>query len=362
MHTRFNIRRKKVLEALVNGTFEKARQEMGNLAKLCLHGATLSDDQETARGFLEESDVYMHFIKKLKDFPGRPENGNGESKAGKNGKGSNGSAPKDIVVPPRKIWTPEEKPDFTFDDIIGLDDVKKEVDRNMIRTYMNPGAAKEYGQKLGGGILLYGPPGTGKTSIARAVAGSLDIPFFNIYSVDVMERSAEKTVENIRSIFAEAAKYPRSIMFYDEVEVLFTKRTSLKSKRKGLLLMGSTNRPWEIRPAMLRPGRFSEKIYVGLPDEAERTGLFELKLKEMRISPDLDYLSLASLTKGYSGADIEYACEKAGKVCFDYFTRTGERKPIGMPELEDAIKNTVATSKRADKYDAREMEKFRQDA
>lgn len=233
-------------------------------------------------------------------------------------------------------WLLAERPNVRFDDVAGLDDVKEQIFVKLIHPFTHPEEARRFGIRPGGGILLYGPPGTGKTYIARAVAGELDAAFFVARSSDLMSQWFGKAEQNIAALFAAARQESRSVIFLDEVEALVPKRGSTNSSvvprivaeflsqtqsiggesDNAVLLMGATNEPWAIDPAALRPGRFDELIYVGLPDYAARLRLLELNLRERPLAAGLHLDALAELTEGYSGADIAYICTKASERAF----------------------------------------------
>lgn len=368
---RINKRKKQALEALVNGLHEQAIQEFGAVAKMEIHLAEMSKDprfvdvliKHFEKGLLDESDIYKATIKHLKSVPK-------EQPATK----SNGS-----VAEPVKRWAPITDVDFTFADVIGLDDVIKEIKGILIDTHKNPAVAKKYGLKTGEGMLLYGPPGTGKTSLARAVAGELShIPFFNIDCNDVLERSPQKTVANIRSIFSEVRKYERSVLFFDEIEMLLPPYSQSSNKEQAVssflveldgtekrknnfLLMGASNRPWKIRPAMLRSDRFDNLVYVDFPTASVREAMFKYFLDPVKkagvLSDDVMYTTLANMTDGYTGADIKGICKIAGRICWNYFTETGNQRKMTMSDLSTAVDKKNRTPKK--KYDVEAMERFR---
>jgi len=364
-HSIINKSRKRTLEALLSQNYKKAKENLRVLAKKCYILALGTQEIGLKKGLTYEGDIYVSIAKNM-------------IKNGIDKKDSlNQKNPEIKLRTTAKQWNPETQPETRFKDVIGLGEVKKEINLRMIAPYQNKEIAHTYGLGTGGGILLYGPPGTGKTLIARAVAGELDMPFFNINSADVIERSTEKTTQNIREIFKQAQKYERSVMFYDELETLVPVRPSSNmmkhavkeylalldgfySKKQGTLLVGATNRPWEIRPAILRPGRFSEKIYISLPDEQDRKELFKKILQELNISPEINYSKLAEQTKDHSGADIEHICEKAGRTCLEYFTQTDHPRQMQMADFDLAIKETIPTIKRINSYDLKKLQEFRQ--
>jgi transitional endoplasmic reticulum ATPase len=290
---------------------------------------------------------------------------------------------------PRKSkFQPEERPDYSFDDVVGLEDVKEQVKVKMVYPYTMPERAKELGLKGGGGILLYGPPGTGKTSMARAVAGEIGIPFFNINPDEIDGRTAEKTVANIRELFRVIRSYEKSVVFFDEVNVFFPTNPSTKSAiitnrefqtqlsgydslansdNSRILLIGATNKPWALNRSMLRFERFGEKIYVGFPDAEAREGIFKMKLAGRDLAEDIDYKTLAEWTVDatsgdvYSGADIAQVCQRAAEFSLGHTAKTGEAIKIDMVILRNIIDQITPTGLTPNAYDSREMEKFRQE-
>ena len=234
-------------------------------------------------------------------------------------------------------WLLSERPNVRFADVAGLEDVKEQIFVKLIHPFTHPEAAQRFGIRPGGGILLYGPPGTGKTYIARAVAGELDAAFFVARSSDLMSQWFGKAEQNIAALFTAARQHPRAVIFLDEIEALVPKRSGTnssvmprvvseflsqtqsigsESSDNAVLLMGATNEPWAIDPAALRPGRFDELIYVGLPDFQARMRLLELSLHSRPLAADVHLDALAELTAGFSGADIAYICTKASERAF----------------------------------------------
>jgi transitional endoplasmic reticulum ATPase len=219
-------------------------------------------------------------------------------------------------------WIITKKPGVSFDDVAGLDDVKSEIRRLVIYPFTHPDATERFAKQAGGGVLLYGPPGTGKTMIAKAIATEIDAPFLSVRCSDVMSKWFGEAEKNLRALFDEARAQTRAVVFLDEVEAIVAKRgqgstvmdrvipeflsqlDGLGSDASCLLLLGATNRPWDIDEAALRAGRFGRTIYVGLPDLAARRAIVEMKLEDIPIADDVDLDELAELLDGYSGADI----------------------------------------------------------
>ncbi len=227
-----------------------------------------------------------------------------------------------------KRWQTAEIPNVTFDDVAGLDDVKKAITIKMINPAKYPEKYKMYGKKTGGGVLLYGPPGTGKTMIAKAIANEVGAKFYAVKGSDIVSKWVGESEKNINSLFEEANKQDRAIIFIDEMDSLIGKRgldthndkrvneflqqiDGFSGKNPNLLLLGATNRPWDIDSAAMRSGRFSQKIYLPLPDAPARRFMVEKNMKGVPVSQDFDVDKIVEQTDGYSGADIEELCDRA---------------------------------------------------
>lgn len=250
-----------------------------------------------------------------------------------------------------------EKPDIGFEDIAGLEEAKAVIMVKVIHPLKNPEMAKKYGMRLGGGLLLYGPPGTGKTMLAKAVAAEVDAPFYTVKPSDILSKWVGEAEKNVAALFEDARKNPLSVVFIDEVEALLPRRRSTQSSvmarvvpqflaelegfKSGnpILFIAATNEPWMIDPAMLRPGRFDEKIYVGLPDGQARATIFRLQLKNRLIDDSINYDELSQRTEGYSGADIRAVCEHAAQSVFLEAVNTGNERPINMDDLLKALQH-----------------------
>lgn len=269
-------------------------------------------------------------------------------------------------------WMVKDKPDIGFDDIAGLEDIKQEIRLKMIYPFSHPELAKRYGISVGGGLLLYGPPGTGKTMMAKAIAHEIDAAFFLISPAQVMSKWVGEAEQNIRKLFDAAKSEPKSVIFIDEIEALAPRRRSDSSTvmarvvpqvlqelegfdragDRALLFVGATNKPWLLDEAMLRPGRFDTKVYVGLPDAPARFKLLELNLANRPIDDDVDLGDLCDKLEGYSGADIRSICQQAAQAAFmeamGGSKDGGNGRAIGQADLLEVAARTLPSVRSSD--------------
>jgi transitional endoplasmic reticulum ATPase len=257
-------------------------------------------------------------------------------------------------------WLVKERPSIRFDDVAGLEDVKQDIRLKMIYPFEHPDLAERFGIRAGGGVLLYGPPGTGKTMLAKATAGEIDAAFFRISPADVLSKWVGEAEQNIKKLFDAAAAEKRSIIFIDEIEALVPARRDEGSsvmqrvvpqilqgmegfdKKSGqpILFMGATNVPWQLDPAVLRPGRFDEKVFIPLPDLEARKKMLQINLGHRPLAEDVSLDDLAAKLDGYSGADIKYLCDRAATVPFLSSVASGVEGQITAAIFHDAVHDT----------------------
>ena len=219
--------------------------------------------------------------------------------------------------------------DVSYEDIGGLKEEVKKV-REMIEI---PLKRPELFEKLGiappKGVLMHGPPGTGKTLLAKAVASESDAHFIAINGPEIMSKYVGGSEENLREYFEEAEENSPSIIFIDELDAIAPKREEtngeverrtvaqlltlmdgLKS-RGQVVVIGATNRPDSLDPALRRPGRFDREIEIGVPDSEERKEVLEIHTRNMPLADDVDLDKISNTTHGFVGADLESLCKEA---------------------------------------------------
>ncbi len=227
-----------------------------------------------------------------------------------------------------KLWQSVEIPNVTFDDVIGLEKAKEEVRIAMIYSINYPDKYKIYHKESGGGVLLYGPPGTGKTMLAKAIAHEVGAKFYLVRSSDIVSKWVGDSEKNIASLFNQVRQDDRAIIFIDEMDTLFASRgqdihndrrvneflqqiDGFVSKNPNLLILGSTNKPWDVDSAAMRSGRFSTKIYIPLPNYDDRLKIIKKYTKDIPLDNDVNLNEIARLTNYFSGADLFNLCDRA---------------------------------------------------
>ena len=262
-------------------------------------------------------------------------------------------------------WTASAIPDISFDDIAGLEDVKRVITLKMINPIKYPEKYKTYDIRTGGGVLLFGPPGTGKTMIAKAIAHEVGATFYQVKASDVISKWVGESEQNIRSLFETAQKDDRAIIFIDELDGLFGERgkdvhndrrvneflqhmDGFVAKSDNLLLLGATNLPWMVDAAAKRPGRFSQEIYVPLPDYEARRFLVAKSLKKFKANKVVDVELVAKVLEGYSGADISEICDRAKSRCLDRDLLTSEAQTLTMDDFYAVISTSRPSVSQAD--------------
>ncbi|MDI6807474.1 MAG: CDC48 family AAA ATPase [Candidatus Eisenbacteria bacterium] len=202
------------------------------------------------------------------------------------------------------------------------------------------------------GVLLYGPPGTGKTLIARAVAHESEANFFSVNGPEIVHKFYGESEAHLRSIFERASQSPASILFIDEIDAIAPKRANVQGEvekrivatllslmdglksRGQLIVIGATNMPDLLDPALRRPGRFDREIQIGIPDRNGRLNILEIHTRGMPLAKDVSIAKLAEITHGYVGADLEALAREAAMSCLRSLF---QEKDISLEEIPDEV-------------------------
>ena len=246
---------------------------------------------------------------------------------------------------------PLKKKGEGFAAIAGMEELKKQLRDEVIEPLYHPEEYKRYGVTIPNGMLLYGPPGCGKTFFAKHFAEEVGFNFLCITPATLKSRYVNATQENIAKMFKEAEEKAPTIIFIDEMNELVPNRESDvhemsrsavnemlaqmdRTGEKGIFIIGATNYPHTIDPAILRSGRLDKKYYMGVPDKEGRKALFELYLKNRPYDFGLDYNELAELTVNYVSADIQLIVNEASRFALKLHSK------ITMDLLRSAIEKT----------------------
>ena len=254
---------------------------------------------------------------------------------GKVGKGGMGSSIFNFGKSTAKLISKDVKSSITFNDVAGLKEAKVEV-KEIIDFLNNPETYTKLGAKIPKGVMLVGPPGTGKTLMARAVAGEAKVPFFSLSGSEFVEMFVGVGASRVRDLFKQAKEKAPSIIFIDEIDAIGRSRSKVNSfqanderentlnqllaeldgfgTNTGVIVLAATNRADILDKALLRPGRFDRHIYLELPNKQEREEIFGVHMRPLKMSDDVDVKILASLSPGFSGADIANICNEAALI------------------------------------------------
>ncbi|WP_213979607.1 CDC48 family AAA ATPase [Sphingomonas sp. dw_22] len=253
-----------------------------------------------------------------------------------------------------------QAPQVRWEDVGGLDDAQMRLKEGVELPLKDPDAFRRLGIRPAKGFLLYGPPGTGKTLLAKAVAREAEANFIATKSSDLLSKWYGESEQQIARLFARARQVAPCVIFIDELDSLVPSRgggmgepqvtervvNTILSEMDGLeelqsvVVIGATNRPNLIDPALLRPGRFDELVYVGVPDKAGRERILRIQTGKMPLAGDVDLAVVADRTERYTGADLEDVVRRAGLVALRSSLDTRE---VTMAHFEAALKDSRAT-------------------
>lgn len=251
-----------------------------------------------------------------------------------------------------------------FTDVAGAEEEKEEL-VEVVEFLKNPRKYKALGARIPKGVLLEGPPGTGKTLLAKAVAGEADVPFFSISGSDFVEMFVGVGASRVRSLFEDAKKAERAIIFIDEIDAVGRRRgtgmgggndereqtlNQLLVEMDGfegdetIIVIAATNRSDVLDPALLRPGRFDRKVLVGRPDVKGREAILKVHAKNKPLAADVDLKVVAQQTPGFVGADLENVLNEAALVA----ARRSKTK-IDASDIDEAEDRVIAGPSKKDR-------------
>ncbi|HLD12483.1 MAG TPA: CDC48 family AAA ATPase [Candidatus Nanoarchaeia archaeon] len=236
----------------------------------------------------------------------------------------------EVKLSPKAVEVSDEKiPEVTYEDIGGLEEELKQIREMVELPLKHPEVFEALGIEPPKGVLLHGPPGTGKTMIAKAVANEAEANFILVNSPELTSKFYGETEKRIREVFEEAEKNAPSIIFFDEIDAIAPKREEtygeverrmvaqllavmdgLKSRGR-VVVIGATNRPNSLDPALRRPGRFDREMTIGVPNKVGRLKILQIHTRNMPLTKDVDLEQLAAVTHGFVGADLNALCKEA---------------------------------------------------
>jgi AAA+ superfamily predicted ATPase len=239
-------------------------------------------------------------------------------------------------------------------DVGGMGDVKQRLELAFLGPLRNPDLRKLYGKSLRGGLMLYGPPGCGKTFLARAVAGEMGAKFLSLSIVDVLDLWIGNSERNLHELFQAARRNAPCVLFLDEIDALGHKRSQLNSSamrtlgnqllaeldgmegsNDGVFVLAATNTPWDVDPALRRPGRLDRVVLVLPPDAEARGAILDYHLRDRPIA-NIDLRRLIAATEDFSGADLAHLCETAAEYAMHDSITRGEVRMIEQRDFERA--------------------------
>lgn len=222
------------------------------------------------------------------------------------------------------------RPDVTLADVAGMEDVKERIQLGFLEPMRQPELRQAYGASLRRSLLLWGPPGCGKTFIAKALAGELGLYFIPIGVADVLDMWVGSSERNVHSLFETARTMAPAVVFIDELDALGRRRSQFSGNaagrnvvnqllieldgvagdNEGVFTLAATNQPWDVEPALVRPGRFDRMVFVAPPDAPARAKILENHLRNRPVGV-LDIPAIVKRTEGFSGADLAHIADRA---------------------------------------------------
>ena len=245
---------------------------------------------------------------------------------------------------------------LTLADVGGMQAVKDRLNMAFLAPLRNPEMRRLYGKSLKGGLMLYGPPGCGKTYIARALAGEMGASFVSITLTDILDQFIGNSEANLHSLFETARAHAPVVLFLDEIDAIGQKRSQASSSgwrgvtnqlltemdgidsgNEGVFILAATNVPWDVDPALRRPGRFDRSVAVLPPDEPARQSILRHHLGSRPVE-GIDLAHLARQTNGFTGADLAHLADSAVEYAMMDSMRTGTVRMVTMKDFKRALR------------------------
>lgn len=275
-----------------------------------------------------------------------------------------------IVAPSSLRENQVEVPDVKWEDVGGLEDVKRELHETVQYPVEHAEKYVKFGMSPSKGVLFYGPPGCGKTLLAKAIANEAGANFISIKGPELLTQWFGESEANVRELFDKARAASPCILMFDEMDSIAKTRGSGSGggsseagdrvinqilteidgvgARKNVFVIGATNRPDILDPAVIRPGRLDQLIYIPLPDFKSRMAIFQASLRKAPLDPAVDIEVLARSTQGFSGADISEICTSASKLAIrEAILSAEERKNESESDEVDENEHDDSSSKRS---------------
>lgn len=334
------------------------REAIYHSAKAAEFAYALADQSagEIKARYLENAEGWLEIGERLKAKP--VQKADARSQGSERGKAEPGEEGDNAAA---DSWLVSEKPKVTFEQIAGMADAKQAIFDMIVFPLKDPEKARKLKLRPGGGVLLYGPPGNGKTLLGKAVAHELDAAFYYASGAQIRSKWHGESEQRLRALMQAARQQPVAVLFLDEVDGLLPKRGGnsvvdnrivaqflaevggFEESENILLILGATNKPWDIDEAVFRTGRFDEKIYVGIPDEAARLGILHMHLDPLPLQDGFDFKRWSDRLNGYTGSDIVGIVNDAKRTALRRSVKDNV-DPLVVPEdLEQAFK-TIPSS------------------